>query len=644
MGFLHLDLKPSNILIQRNPKSDPEEWIAKISDFGIALNQPKAAFADPSIHAANEGVLRGIGTLEYMAPEQAIGIREILTPATDIYAMGRILYQWLASMESGVHARLASTTQLRQIAQRCTQIDPSKRYENAKELIEVLNTWMAQYGTSPNSELSASKLGKSVQAKSSLRGSRPSWSVLSWSALVAVSSILVILAMTGKLRAPALDTLKASRPPAIADLGSWILLLDTPPEAISETLSSDIADASNYWTRECIDSGLITKEPEQAFRCAILQRSAAERIGVIINTVHMPLARQLLANATSLLIKLRDNQPDNETVLKELIAAHYIGGMLRYHDDEIPRYDEYFRNRLESFKEICVLIDKLEDPVQQIFWSTRVLDDLRISRRTSAWGGQGSSLDTALEVESSCKALLGKLQENNPKLQTPDLSIRLILADSSPTPSSVFEQLHAQSSIEQNWVFPEDAHKLLRESIATELGIPIFETSDSLPIPFDEIIRQVCTQAALGPQGEAIVPIVFQEDLFRFVAAVSTYHRLTGQLELAVKIQSRYLGLCDALMDRFPDQPCLFLARSEAFLQAWKNKLRQDDDTGALEALRKSYENSKIALELAPNSPLAHHQVSDRLKRITRFQSQSNSPLSTLKQFDAKDNKIFVAR
>jgi hypothetical protein len=82
---------------------------------------------------------------------------------------------------------------------------------------------------------------------------------------------------------------------------------------------------------------------------------------------------------------------------------------------------------------------------------------------------------------------------------------------------------------------------------------------------------------------------------------------------------------CDAFLKRFPDHPNLYLARSEGLLQAWKNALRKDDDVAALDALKKSYDASKRALELAPNNPLAHHQVSDRLKRITRFQSSQRT-------------------
>jgi len=610
IGFLHLDLKPSNILIDRDPKSHPEDWVAKISDFGISLTQPNHSVERDSSNPSNALGLQGIGTLEYMAPEQALGVREILTPSTDIYAFGRIMSQWLTRIEPGVHGRSASMIALREIAQCCTQIDPKKRYRSADEVIDQLSQWSNRYEDSvPN---------KSIKSIFGLTA-----------ALVCL--FLVVLAVTPNALPKAKIASVAWESVAKQDLGEWIVQLDTPPEAITDLLSSKIRKTSEYWTNDCIDSGLVKEQPEQAIRYAILQRSAAERISVKINTRQMPLARDLLANATLLLLELRHHQPENPTVLKELIATYYASGLVRYHTDDIPRYDEYFKGRLGSLQQICSLIDQVDDPIQQIFWSTRVLDELRTSRRTTAWGAQIASLDSVLRIETDCKEKLRQIQSNNSKLQVPDLTIRLLLADSLRVPASVFEQLQAPSTKDQAWIFPDDAAKLLRECIATELGIPVFENSRGLSVPYDGIIEHVCSQAADGFPGDTLVPKVFQEDLFRFVASISTHHRLTGQIDLAKKIQSRYLGLCEALMKRFPDQQCLYLARSEAHLQAWKNALRQDDDITAIEALKKSYEESQKALELAPDSLLAHHQVSDRLKRIARFQSQSSSQSSNQK-------------
>jgi serine/threonine protein kinase/Tol biopolymer transport system component len=80
-GVVHCDLKPSNILF--------DEWgLAKVADFGIA-------------HISGEMLTRSwvtpagfvAGTLPYMSPEQADGVRD--DPRIDVYALGAILYRML---------------------------------------------------------------------------------------------------------------------------------------------------------------------------------------------------------------------------------------------------------------------------------------------------------------------------------------------------------------------------------------------------------------------------------------------------------------------------------------------------------------------------------------------------------------------
>jgi serine/threonine-protein kinase len=79
-GIVHRDLKPANILV--TPEGEP-----KVGDFGLAHPVDGAAELSPS------GAR--LGTPLYMSPEQAEGRPADITPRTDVYALGAILYEIL---------------------------------------------------------------------------------------------------------------------------------------------------------------------------------------------------------------------------------------------------------------------------------------------------------------------------------------------------------------------------------------------------------------------------------------------------------------------------------------------------------------------------------------------------------------------
>jgi Tol biopolymer transport system component/tRNA A-37 threonylcarbamoyl transferase component Bud32 len=81
-GVVHRDIKPENVLLH--------EGQAQVADFGIAL---AASRSEGGTRLTETGM--SLGTPHYMAPEQAMGEKEI-TPKADIYALGCVLYEMLA--------------------------------------------------------------------------------------------------------------------------------------------------------------------------------------------------------------------------------------------------------------------------------------------------------------------------------------------------------------------------------------------------------------------------------------------------------------------------------------------------------------------------------------------------------------------
>lgn len=88
-GVVHRDLKPGNIIIEPLPEGPAP----KILDFGVARIVAEDGAAAATLHT-RAGQL--IGTLTYMAPEQAAGAPDIIDTRSDVYALGVILYELLA--------------------------------------------------------------------------------------------------------------------------------------------------------------------------------------------------------------------------------------------------------------------------------------------------------------------------------------------------------------------------------------------------------------------------------------------------------------------------------------------------------------------------------------------------------------------
>ena len=146
-GILHRDLKPGNILIDRDGQPH-------LTDFGLA----KRIAADSDLTVSGEIM----GTPAYMSPEQAAGNVRHITTAADVFSLGAILYQLLTG-----RVPFAGTTRvevlhavihkepppprtlnpdvpryLETICLKCLEKDPTKRFGSAKEVADELQRFV----------------------------------------------------------------------------------------------------------------------------------------------------------------------------------------------------------------------------------------------------------------------------------------------------------------------------------------------------------------------------------------------------------------------------------------------------------------------------------------------------------------------
>jgi eukaryotic-like serine/threonine-protein kinase len=147
-GLVHCDVKPQNVIVT------PDDRV-KVADFGIAR-----AMSQASISGGN----RLWGTPHYMSPEQSSG--EPATPASDVYAIGVILFEMLTGrvpFDAETLPALALKhmqeppppvsefnpmvpVQLEQIIKKVLSKEPASRYRAAGQLERILRSYRDSAG------------------------------------------------------------------------------------------------------------------------------------------------------------------------------------------------------------------------------------------------------------------------------------------------------------------------------------------------------------------------------------------------------------------------------------------------------------------------------------------------------------------
>jgi serine/threonine protein kinase len=220
-GIVHRDLKPANVLLQaasgewrgagepRDAGSSPAPGATppapvhpKIADFGLAKHLEGSGGG----HGPQTQSGAVLGTPSYMAPEQATGRSKQIGPATDVYALGAILYECLTgrppfreesqldtlmsviSDEPAPPRKLqpAAPRDLEVICLKCLRKEPHHRYRTAGELADDLGRFLAGRPIAARSRTTRERVGGWV-------GRRREYLFLAFGAVLATGLGLALL-------------------------------------------------------------------------------------------------------------------------------------------------------------------------------------------------------------------------------------------------------------------------------------------------------------------------------------------------------------------------------------------------------------------------------------------------------------------
>jgi hypothetical protein len=251
LGIIHRDVKPSNILLS-------ESGEPLLSDFGIA----KSLSQEPAPDLTGPG--GGIGTPEYMAPEQGMG--QPVDQRADVYSLGVILYELLTgrkpyTADTPLGTMMQATTQplprareivpdlpeeVERVLFKVLAKEPAKRYPSMGEFAEVLEKLIlgekltskeappipkngGRASTASLAEPKAEKPPKSPREPRELK--LPSWAIPAGIGLGVLVIAILAVVLVAKLRSGAPP--KQTQLATVADIQGDVQIVDGGSQAVA---------------------------------------------------------------------------------------------------------------------------------------------------------------------------------------------------------------------------------------------------------------------------------------------------------------------------------------------------------------------------------------------------------------------------
>ncbi len=625
-GLLHLDLKPSNILLDSPPESAWNEASPKVADFGIAR-----PLADPDASATRSA--GPWGTPFYMAPEQIAADRGVLGPATDVYALGAILYElvtgrppFLAAspIETFDQIREAEPTSPRNlnpsvprdldtICVRCLHKDPRRRYPSAQALANDLDHFLE---------------GRPIQARPvsliehAWRWCRRQPVIASLAATLFLTVIGSFLGLLTLLRRS--DDLRAH---SEADFRVASRLLDEIVRILSDS-------------RIYNPSLKLGQELERTLEIARAQE-------VELSKRHLPdvgdLKRLATIDGYLAQVSLGNGKQDQaRSLMEESIGC--CDAYLAHSPTDLQIHAQLFG--AVNWMAMTYHADLKNDRLYK-HWHARAIRTLERLKSLPEAHVQGMFEVSRWQRQHATSLLLaGALERARRELERDLDFIRSVPVAEIASPEFVLSEALTlaalgrwsgefpplRSSIQPqpaNVVF-QDLEGDLAELTARRLGWlpPTAKPPGLVPEDLsteawvDRVLSSIKTDAAIFHLDPTRIPTIGWR-MWRACASTLAWQRRAGKLGDAHRIADRLLALAERLTRAHPDRAVAYMLLSEAYVQKAKNAYREDEAPVIARWERQALEAAIRAATLQPEADEARRLVNDRRARLDKIAPKS---------------------
>ncbi len=620
-GLLHLDLNPSNILLDSPHDASWKNAAPRVADFGISL---RLADRDTSLIS----MPGPWGTPSYMAPEQVSANRAAFGHATDVYALGAILYKLLTGRPPFLAASPGETfDQIRNdepvpprhlnrgvprdldtICLRCLNKDPRNRYPSPAALADDLDRFLE---------------GRVIKARP-VSVPEHAWRWCRRRPVITALAATLIL------------TLIAS------SLGLWMLLrrseaLRARSEANYHVASRSLDELLRVFSNEDYEHPWVTYS---AGRLKILETARLQELELSkrYSLDVVALKRLVIIDRYLWIFYLRAGKQDKaQSLIEETVDYCEACLALDPADAEIQQI------RFKAATGILAYISPTENDQLYEHWNARAIAMLERSKLPeSVHLGLVCGLSFCHRRHTDSLILRGDLDRARQKLEEDLGLLRSVPIVETAYPEYVLSEALTLAALGR-WsgegtsqrsstapklpIFDLNVYESgLAELTARRTGwLPSIAKSrwlvpEDLPTQAwtERVIASMRSDATKFAIDHARIPAISRM-LMQFCAVTMTWQRNAGELGDAHRIADQLVALAERLTQSYPDQAVAYILLSEGYVQKAKIAYRDDDESVIEGWERKALDAATRAAAVEPDKAEARNLVKDRHNRLRKI-------------------------